>query len=122
MSIKKTIKEKKLKLIPTLREKRHYLVIKVENISTEEEVRKVISKAILDFIGVYGYAKAGPLFIEIGKMKKEMTTEENVFYAIVSATTKYVNLIKASLTMAGKPKMSCIGVSGTIKKSRRFLR
>lgn len=123
---KKAVKEKKLNLMPTLREKRHYLVIRVENVLNEDEVRKAISKAILDFIGIYGYAQAVPLFIETGKMKKEKEQErgkkENVFYAIVSATTKYIDLIKASLTLITNPKMSCIGVSGTIKKSRRFLR
>ncbi|MCX8194427.1 MAG: ribonuclease P [Candidatus Pacearchaeota archaeon] len=117
---KKTIKEKRLKLLPTLREKRHYLVIEVENVRSEEEARKAVSKAILDFIGIYGYAKAGPLFVETGKINREKTQEN--FYTIVSATTKYVDLIKASLALVMEPRMTCIGVSGTIKKSRRFLR
>jgi|GEM_PF-421185 len=100
--------EKKLKLLPTLREKRHYLVIKpTKQEINEKALREKIDKAILDFLGIYGYAKAGPLFIELRKN-----------YAIVSITTKYVLLVKAALALAD---LKCVGVSGTIKKVRRFI-
>lgn len=100
--------EKKLKLIPTLREKRHYLVIKPKHEMQEKELKEKIDKAILEFLGIYGYAKAGVLFIEVKKN-----------YGIISVTTKYVSLVKAALTFTD---LKCIGVSGTIKKVRRFLK
>ncbi len=99
--------EKKLKLMPTLREKRHYLVIKSKKALSENELKEKIDKAVLDFIGIYGYAKAGVLFIELRKN-----------YAIISITTKFVEQVKASLTLAD---LECVGVSGTIKKVRRFI-
>lgn len=99
--------EKKLKLLPTLREKRHYLVIKSKQEMSEKELHEKIDKTILDFIGIFGYAKAGPLFIEL---KKD--------YAIVSITTKFVEQVKAALALSD---MECVGVSGTIKKVRRFV-
>ena len=105
--IKEKKKKKKLKLLPSLKEKRHYLVIKPEKSMSEKELKEKIEKAILDFIGILGYANSGPLFVEL---KKD--------YAIVSITTKYVDKIKAALTLAN---LRCVGVSGTIKKVRRFL-
>ncbi len=114
---KKKEKRKKLKLIPSLREKRHYLVLIVEGKAQEDKIKEIINKAILDFIGVLGYAKAGPLFVETGKIK-------NKIYFIISVTTKYVDKVKASLALIHEPSLSfrCVGVSGTIKKSRRFLK
>lgn len=102
-------KNGKLWLLPSLREKRHYLVIKSNTEYNEKELRDKIDSAILDFIGVYGYAMAGPLFIEVKKN-----------YAIVSVTTNYVKFVKASLSFYSD--LDCIGVSGTIKKVRRFLK
>ncbi len=99
--------EKKLKLLPTLREKRHYLVIKPKEALNEKELHEKIDKAILDFIGIYGYAKAGVLFIELKRN-----------YAIISITTKFVEPVKAALALSD---LDCVGVSGTIKKVRRFL-
>ena len=119
MSQEKT-KAKKIKLKPTLREKRHYLVIAVETERdmNEKQLKDVIKAAILEFLGILGYAKAGPLFIETGRFKKE-----HGYYVIVSVLTKYVDHVKASCALINAKDLSvrCIGVSGTIKKSRRFL-
>ncbi len=93
---------KRLKMLPSLKEKRHYLVIKPGN-------KEKIDKILLDFLGVFGYARAGPQFIEA---RKE--------YVILSIMTKYVKEVKASLAFS-KSGLSCVGVSGTIKKSRRFI-
>ncbi|MCL6579258.1 MAG: hypothetical protein K6T73_07725 [Candidatus Bathyarchaeota archaeon] len=123
--IKQTIKqknkppEKRLKLLPTLREKRHYIVIAVEAKDKEFEetvLKEIINKAILNFIGILGYAQAGPIFVESGIVGKK-------FYFIVSVTTKYVDKVKAAIALIDEPNLSfrSVGVSGTIKKSRRFL-
>lgn len=74
----------------------------------ERENRKKIEQAILEFLGVYGYAKAGIKFISFEKEK-----------SIISVTTKYVSQVKAALAMQG---LGCVGVSGTIKRAReKFL-
>ena len=115
----KSKKPKKLKLLPTLREKRHYIVIMVECKKVDEDkCKEIINKAILDFLGILGYAKAGPIFVETGKINTKKG------YFIISVTTKYVDKVKASLALIHEPGLffRCVGVSGTLKKSRRFLK
>ncbi|MFH1823148.1 MAG: hypothetical protein ABH817_00300 [archaeon] len=89
-----------MKLKPSLKEKRHYLVIKGN--------QKEIESAILKFIGILGYSKAGPIFVET---KKD--------YSMLSVTTKYVEKVKSALIF-DKKGLECVGVSGTIKKAKRF--
>lgn len=110
-------KPKKLKLLSTLREKRHYIIIFVEGKSEEEKVKEIINKAILSFIGILGYAKAGPIFVETEKINNKK------IYFIISVTTKYIDKVKASLALIHEPELffRCVGVSGTLKKSKRFL-
>jgi len=105
MKIKKKERKKRkaLPLLTTLKEKRHYLVL-----ITKEEWKK-IDNAILEFLGTFGYAKAGPLLIE------KRNKEKNRYY-IVSIVRKEVPKVKAALALAG---IKCIGVSGTIKKARK---
>lgn len=119
---KKKQEEKKLKLLPTLREKRHYLVVTVEIKEKQRRefdetiLKEIINKAIINFIGVLGYAQAGPIFVESGIIGKK-------FYFIISVTTKNVDKVKAAIALIDEPNFlfRTIGVSGTIKKSRRFL-
>ncbi len=112
-------KLKKLKLLPSLREKRHYLVLIINDKKlNNKKIKEIINKAILNFIGVLGYAKAGPLFVEMGQTGKRKTDEN--FYVILSVTTKHVDVVRASLALTN---VKCIGVSGTIKKAKeKFLR
>ncbi len=114
--------EKKLKLLPTLREKRHYIVLTAEAKDREIDeatLKDIINKAIINFIGVLGYAQAGPMFVESrvsGKTGKKI-------YFIISVTTKYVDKVKAAISLIDEPNLffRSVGVSGTIKKTRRFL-
>lgn len=104
-------KDRKLRMLPTLREKRHYLVL-----TSDESCEDEIKKAILDFIGTLGYAKAGVFFVEQDKVNHKQT------YFIISVVTKYVDQVKASIALMKKPRARCIGVSGTIKKAKeKFL-
>jgi RNase P/RNase MRP subunit POP5 len=119
------MKKDKLKLKPTLKEKRHYLV--VELISAEKineaQAKQIVDEAILEFIGKLGYASAGPLYFGFHDM-----SERKGFrcFILVSVLTKYVDYVKTSLTLYSgtdkKVKMKCIGVSGTILKAKRFLK
>jgi len=99
---------KKLKMMPSLKEKRHYLVIKPLHDVVEQEFLNAVDKALIDFLGIFNYARAGPLYIEVRKD-----------YILLSVITKYVNEVKAALLLSKAGR--CVGVSGTIKKSRRFL-
>ena len=97
--------QKAKKLSPSLREKRHYLVVIVNNDNAE----KIIKDAILSYLGTWGFAKAGPQIIETGTSKGKK-------YAILSVITKWQEHAKACIALTGKCKI--IGISGTIKKAR----
>jgi RNase P/RNase MRP subunit POP5 len=109
----------KLKLRPTLKEKRHYLIIELTSKEklNEQDVKNKIESSIKHFIGSLGLASAGPIFVKI-KFSKEK------YLVTLSVLTKYVDYVKASFTLfKGKDvSMKCVGVSGTIKKSERFLK
>ena len=79
--------QKKLK--PSFREHKRYLRISGK--------KPEIEKAILDFIGIFGYSKAGIMFIKPG---------------ILAVNRESVNYIKASLNFAG---IRVSKVSGTLK-------
>ncbi len=88
---KKKIKKAKLKA--SQRDNRRYLLI---NSNSEE-----IEKAILDYIGVLGYAKSA-----------YMKVKEDNEKVIVGVLRESLNDVKASLALAG---ISVERVSGTLK-------
>ena len=92
------------KLKPSAREKKRYLVL----LSKKERV----DKALHDYLGALGYTRARPFFIEAGK-------KNDIDYTIICVNNKMLNDVKSALANA---KISCIGISGTIKKARnKFL-
>jgi len=85
----------KLKVLPsTMRENKRYLLINTKN-------QDKIKKAILEFLGVFGWAKAGPLLIP----------QEN--NTILSIERSSLDQVRTALELAG---LKCLGVSGTINK------
>lgn len=85
----------KLRVIPaTMRENRRYLLLNKND-------KKKVEKAVLDFIGQLGWAKAGPQFIE---SKKGL---------ILSINAKTLDEVRASLELAN---IHVVKVSGTINK------
>jgi len=81
-------------LKPSGRIKRHYILI---GSSSREEAEKII----LDYIGILGWAKASPVFLE----KKEKI--------ILAVERKSVNYVRAAFEAAGKGEI--LRVSGTLK-------
>ena len=84
---------KKLKLKPSARDKRRYLLI-------NEKDNKKIEKAILDYIGVLGFAKSAYMKIKINNNR-----------IIAGVLRKELENIKASLSVAG---IKVEKVSGTL--------
>ena len=88
------IKPKKLKLKPSARDKRRYFLV---NSASNEKVEK----AILDNIGVLGFAKSAYMYVKKSKAK-----------VVGSCLRGSLNDIRASLAFAG---MKIEKVSGTLK-------
>ena len=95
------IKQIKLKLPPSLKEKKHYLAFEGEKEKAE--------KALSEFLGILGVAKANPQIIEAKKGK-----------GILSFNRQYADEIRAAFAFAN---IHTLGISGTINKLRqKFLR
>ena len=86
-------------LKPSHREKKRYLLIKGKDADN-----KNIDEAILEFIGVLGYAEASPQVIKSGKN-----------LAVLAVNTKSLNKIRASFMLSNKD-LNIVKVSGTLKK------
>lgn len=85
---------KKLKLKPSARDNRRYFLVKSED-------NKKIEQAILDYIGILGFAKSAYVFV-----KREGD------YLIGSCLRESLSLVLASLAFAD---LKVSKVSGTIK-------
>lgn len=78
--------------------KRRYLLI-------EAGSRKEVESAILEYIGILGWARASPVFVEIKNGKKGI---------VLSVDRAEVESVRAAFE-ASKSKIKVIRVSGTIK-------
>ena len=91
-----------MKLSASARENKRYILIGAGD-------KEDIEKMILDYIGILGWAKAKPIFIEKeGKL-------------ILSVNRKELNNVRAAFEIC-KEKISIIGISGTLKGLERFYR
>ena len=86
----------KLNVKPSQRIKRRYLLV--------EESRENIEKAIFDYAGALGWAKASPIFVKSGATNK----------TIVAVSRSEVDNVKAAFG-ASKSAIRVIGISGTLK-------
>jgi RNase P/RNase MRP subunit POP5 len=94
------IKPIKLKLPPSLKEKKHYLAFEGE--------KDKVEKALSEFLGILGMAKANPRIIEAKKG-----------HGILSFNRKYADDIRTALVFSG---IHTLGISGTINKlKQKFL-
>lgn len=86
------------KLKPSARENKRYLLIR--------GTRYNIEKAILEFIGVLGWAKAAPVFVS--EVADEVT---------LAVKNKELNNVKAAISLC-KEELKILRVSGTLKGLR----
>jgi RNase P/RNase MRP subunit POP5 len=86
------MKEKKLKLKPSARDNRRYLIVEAENFRIE--------KALLEYLGVLGFAKTG--YMKVSENGK----------TIASVRREELEKVRAALGMAG---LKINRVSGTLK-------
>ncbi len=96
-----------MKILPSWKEKRRYLLIKYKG--EKDKVIKEIKNSMLFLIGIINYAKARPLFLN------------HPDYIILSINRKYLSQARASLLLC-KSKPTCIYVSGTLKKIKKIIK
>ena len=107
----------KLKPLPSLREKKRYVVFEV--ISEKElkinSIKEAIKKSLLNLIGIINYAKSNPHFLDDKYDKKNKR-------GIIRINHKHADDLKASFTLIksidnAKVIVRSIGVSGILKKA-----
>jgi RNase P/RNase MRP subunit POP5 len=86
----------KLKTRPSSRIKKRYLLIQ----GSKEDVER----AILDYLGILGYAKASPMFIQLKKSKDKI---------VLAIDRKELDDVRAAFELFKGIKI--LSVSGTIK-------
>jgi len=91
-------------LKPSHREKKRYLLVSGKGVS-----KKNIENAILEFIGVLGYAKTNPQIIKSNKNK-----------IIFSINRENLNNVRASFVFSEKD-INIIKVSGSVSKLKDLI-
>ncbi len=108
-----------MKLIPTLREKKRYVLFEVEGagILNQADVEDLTSKALLSFLGELGVMRAAPLLVK-EKIKS------NRF--VLKVNHRFVDELKSAMilikSIKNKPVLvRSINTSGTLKKISEYL-
>lgn len=105
-------------ILPSLREKKRYLVFEViskEKVTDENAVSDAIWNCSLQFLGKFGTAKAGIIVLS-NKWDKDRQR------GIIKVSHKYVDALKAALLFADKIEnrgviFRSLGVSGILRKA-----
>ena len=108
-------------VLPSLREKKRYLVFEViskEKISNFEHVANAVWDCSLQFLGQLGTAKAGIIPLA-NKWNSELQR------GIIKVSNKHVDALKAALMFADKINnheviFRSLGVSGILNKAERM--
>ncbi len=90
-------------LLPSLKEKKRYILYK------GEVSKNNLNKGIKDFIGEYGMAKAGLMFIKSKNNK-----------GIIRTNVKWLEQVRTSLSLM-KTRVRILKISGTLKKLKSLL-
>jgi len=81
-------------LKPSHREKKRYLLIKGNDVS-----KKNIEDAILEFIGVLGFAEVSPMFVKVSKSQITLAINRNSLDKVRTSflmSKKDMNIVKVS--------------------------
>ncbi|MEK6850360.1 MAG: Rpp14/Pop5 family protein [Nanoarchaeota archaeon] len=85
-----------LKLKPSMRIKRRYILLQAKN-------KESVEKAVLDYVGILGWAKAAPTFVKHPGEK-----------IVLAISRESINEVRAAFEIC-KENIKVIRVSGTIK-------
>ena len=94
------------RLLPSLREKKRYVVFEVTSNSKREEILKSIECALRDFLGILGMSKASPVI---------MKDKFNGKRGIVRFNNPFKDEVITALSLVKGIKV--VGISGILKKA-----
>lgn len=109
-------------LIPSLREKKRYLVFEIVSktpVKSFELVSEAVQNSVLSFIGTKGTAKTGLMIIKDRFNMPKQT-------GIIKINNKYVDDLKAALALIKEIGGQAVivrsrGVSGILRKTEKFM-
>lgn len=104
------------RLLPTLRERKRYLVFEIlsdKKIEQAEMVRKAVDKAMLNYVGTRGAAQAGMLFLKDKYQRQK---------GMIKVNHKHVDTLKNAMMFIthiddAEVAFRSVGTSGMIKKA-----
>ncbi len=103
-------------IMPSLREKRRYLVYRIlsEEKLSNNNVKKAIEDACSSFMGELDYSKAGIMILG------------NLDTGVVRVNNKYLNKVRAGMMLIDsidnhKVIIETVGISGILKKARSMI-
>ena len=96
--------QKRLKLLPSLKERKRYIVYEALGKQNDEDIKTFIKNSIISYIGELGVARAGIQFLK-----------DN----IIRVDHKYVDKIKSAMILNKNYTLRSKYVSGTLKKARQ---
>ncbi len=105
------------RLLSSLKEKKRYIAFEVDSDSefAKDEIVKVVDSSCRDFMGEYGYGKAGVMVVNDTVSGKR---------GVVRVDSKYVDLVKTSLMMIkeinnNQVVLRNVRTSGTLRKVKQ---
>ncbi|MFH1332357.1 MAG: Rpp14/Pop5 family protein [archaeon] len=102
-------------VLPSLREKKRYLVFEViaKHTLSFDEVKKAVNAALLQFLGELGLARAGVIVLEDWKRNR----------GVMKVNNKHVDDVRAALALISRIDnepvvVRSVGASGILRKAR----
>jgi len=100
--------------MPSLREKKRYIVFEVEGNFDKVKVIKIIDEALLKFLGILGMSKVNPVVMD-DKFEKNK--------GIIRINHGFKDEVIVGLGLIQDFKINILGVSGILKKAEeKFLK
>ena len=106
------------RLLSSLKEKKRYIAFEIDSESgfAREDIIRAVDTSCRDFMGEYGYGKAGVMIVDDAVNGKK---------GVVKVNNKYIDLVKVSLMMIkeinnNKVIFKSVKTSGSIMKLKNY--
>lgn len=110
--------KKKVKAMPSsLREKKRYIVFKVNEVIERKSLEFLLNKQLLSFTGIKGFAEMNPKLIDFNERNGK-----GILRANLSRLNDAISSLLMLKTIEGKAfQVQILSVSGTLRKPKKAL-